>query len=110
LSWIRVLWGLVRSALGLVSVRRYSLYLPGQTAADPGGDSAEVPRGTTIKRHWPSQQASAVGLWHVNEKPIVVMVLFVEHANAFSLARAGNTEDWPAPESWSVETGIGICT
>src|ERR1700686_395295 len=57
----------------------------------------------TIKRHWPDQQAAAVGLRHVNEEPVVVVVLVVEHANSLRFARACNSEDRPTAERWSVK-------
>src|ERR1700731_283868 len=79
LSWA---WRrLLRNVLGLAGVRRESRprrWLLSRI-------NAQVPRGT-IKRYWPGQQAAPVGLRHVNEEPVFVMVLVVEHANAFLLA------------------------
>src|SRR4029077_82352 len=71
--------------------------------------AAEVPR-RTIKRHRTGQQAAAVGLRHVNEEPVFVVILFVEHANAFLLAGASDSEDRSSTERLSVEAGAGIGT
>src|ERR1700686_4886055 len=102
LSWIWALRRLGRNALGLAGVRRYSWYLTGQPPSDSRSASAKVSRGT-IKRHRTVQQAAAVGLRHVNEEPVVVVVLVVEHANAFRFARACDSEDRPTAERWSVK-------
>src|SRR5258707_2661224 len=100
---IWVLRGLCRTALRLVGVRGRSR----QRLRRLSRVIAQVPRGT-IKRHRPGEQASPVALRHIDKEPVVVMVLFVEHANAFRFACAGDTENWPAAQRRSVEAGIGI--
>src|SRR6266849_1698658 len=72
-------------------------------------DAAYVPR-RHIRVHWSGQQSAAVGPRHVNEEPVVVMGLLVEHTNGLLFARTSDTEYRSPAKHWPVEARAGTRT
>src|SRR5260370_40383778 len=72
-------------------------------------DAAYVPR-RHIRVHWSGQQSAAAGPRHVNDEPVVVMGLLVEHTNGLLFARTSATEYRSPAKHWPVEAPAGTRT
>src|SRR5580658_760758 len=100
-----------RTVLQLVRVRKplpRPANLPTTDGLSRNGAAQII--GGHARVYRPDQQAAAVGGWHVDEEPVVVMVFLVEHANTLFFAQASDPEDRPSAKGLSVQAGTGIRT